>query len=76
MSDITVYTSNTCGHCTATKNFLKENNVEFTERNISTDKQARLELMKKGYTGVPIIVVDGEEIVGFDQPALTRALNL
>jgi len=32
--------------------------------------------LKSGQTGVPVIDVDGEIIVGFDELALRRALNL
>lgn len=66
MSKVTVYTSNTCPYCTMAKDYLKEREVDFEEKNVQTDKEARSELMAMGYTGVPVICIDDEQIVGFD----------
>lgn len=67
MAKVTVYTSSTCPHCVTAKDYLKEKNVEFVEKNVQTDAEARKELIKMGHMGVPVIVIDGEEIVGFDK---------
>ncbi|MDO5036696.1 MAG: glutaredoxin family protein [Tissierellia bacterium] len=72
--DVVVYTSSTCPYCTMAKDYLKEKNVDFVEKNVQTDSVARDELMAKGYTGVPVIVVDDEEIVGFDRARLESLL--
>ncbi len=71
---VVVYTSNTCPYCTMAKDYLTDKKVDFEEKNIQTDKAARDELMKMGHLGVPVIVVDGEEIVGFDQQKLDNLL--
>lgn len=76
MDKIKVYSSDTCPYCVAVKNFLTENNVEFEERNVTTNVEARNELIQKGYRGVPVIIVGDEEVVGFDQSRLTELLNL
>lgn len=58
------------------KDYLKENHVEFEERNVSTDTAARKELMAKGFMGVPVIYVDEEVIQGFDKAKLAELLGL
>lgn len=75
MSKVVVYTSSTCPYCIMAKDYLKEKDVAFEEKNVQIDKEARTELMAKGYTGVPVIVVDEEEIVGFDKARLDSLLN-
>lgn len=75
MANVVVYTSNTCPYCTLAKNFLTEKGVEYTEKNVQTDKEARKELMAMGHMGVPVLVVDGEEIVGFDKDRLETLLD-
>ena len=75
MSKVTVYTSNTCPYCTMAKDYLKERAVSFEEKNVQTDKEARQELMAMGYTGVPVICVDDEQIVGFDKNRLDELLK-
>ena len=75
MSKVTVYTSNTCHYCTMAKDYLKEREVDFEEKNVQTDKEARNELMAMGYTGVPVICIDDEQIVGFDKNRLDELLK-
>lgn len=76
MEKVVVYSSDTCPYCVAAKDFLTEKNVEFVEKNVTTDTEARNELIEKGYRGVPVIVVGEEEIVGFDKERLSSLLNL
>ena len=75
MKDVVVYTSSTCPYCTLAKDYLKDKGVEFTEKNVSTEREAREELMTKGHTGVPVIVIEGEEIVGFDKAKIDSLLD-
>ncbi|MBA3425694.1 MAG: glutaredoxin family protein [Rubrobacter sp.] len=63
--------------CDRTEKFLRENGVEFTERNIAEDEEAFDELERMGTMTTPVTVVDSEEvIVGFDRERLSRALGL
>ena len=71
---VVVFTSNTCPYCTLAKNYLEEKGVEYTEKNVQTDKDARKELMEMGHMGVPVLIVKGEEIVGFDKEKLDDLL--
>ncbi len=75
MKNVVVYTSNTCGYCHEAKKYLDENNVEYIEKNVSTDMEARKELMDQGFMGVPVILVDDEVIQGFDKKRLEILLG-
>ncbi|MET3617666.1 glutaredoxin-like YruB-family protein [Peptoniphilus olsenii] len=75
MSKVTVYTSNTCPYCTMAKDYLKDKEINFVEKNVQSDKEARDELIAMGYTGVPVICVDDEQIVGFDKNRLDELLK-
>lgn len=75
MANVLVYTSSTCAFCKTAKEYLNEKGVEFTEKNVQTDKDARKELMAMGHMGVPVIVIDGEEIVGFDKAKMDTLLG-
>ena len=74
MSKVKVYSSNTCPHCVTAKNYLTEKGVEFEEKNVQTDPEARKELMAMGHMGVPVLLIDGEEVVGFDQAKIDELL--
>ncbi|HBI94076.1 MAG: glutaredoxin family protein [Terrisporobacter othiniensis] len=66
MKKVEIYTSDTCIQCKKAKEYLQNNNIEFVEYNISSNEEFRRELIKKGYLSVPIIVVDNQDILGFD----------
>jgi glutaredoxin 3 len=76
MREIEIYTSETCSYCHAAKDFFRQNNMEFTEYNITKDTQARSELMRKGHRSVPLIIIDNEEVSGFDREKLSTILKL
>ena len=75
MEKIKVYTSSTCPYCVMAKEYLAEKGLEYEEKNVQTDKAARQELMKMGYTGVPVVVIGEEEIVGFDKAKIDEAIG-
>lgn len=75
MSKVIVYTSNTCGYCTAAKDYLKSNTIEFEERNIS-DMTYRKELMALGFMSVPVIKIDEEIVLGFDKDRIDTLLGI
>ena len=65
MAKVVVYSSDSCTYCKQAKEFLKANNIEYVEKNVSTDLEARKELMAKGHMGVPVICVDDDVIYGY-----------
>lgn len=76
MNEIIVYSSSTCPYCTLVMNHLTEKGVSYVEKNVSTDKDSRKELMEMGHMGVPVVVINGEEIVGFDKEKIDSLLDL
>jgi glutaredoxin 3 len=56
------------------KEFLSQNKIEYSERNVASDETALTKLEKLGYMTTPITVIDGEVVVGFDRPKLERLL--
>ncbi len=59
------------------KEFLSHHNVSFTDRNVAEDPNALRELTEKtGRRATPVIIVDGDVIVGFDRGKLERLLGL
>ena len=59
------------------KEFLSHHKIPFTDRNVVEDPAAVEELVQKiGRRATPVIVIDGEVIVGFDRGKLQRLLGL
>ena len=74
---IKVYSTKTCPYCGMAKDFFKEKKIQFQEIDVSDDTEAATEMIEKsGQTGVPVIEIDGKIIVGFDLPAIKKALKI
>ncbi len=59
------------------KDFMKKNNIAYTEYNVATDLAKRKEMIDKtGQMGVPVIVVDSQVMVGYDKGTLAAALGI
>ena len=64
-------------YCKATKAFFKENNIEYTEYNVSTNAEKREEMIEKsGQMGVPVIIIGDEILTGFDEDKLKEKFGL
>ncbi len=75
--DVKVYSTPTCPWCKRTKEFLDKNGVEYEDVNVSGNQEAAQEMVKKSkQMGVPVVDVDGTIVVGYDEDALRKALNL
>lgn len=75
MKNIIVYTSNTCSYCVAAKEYLKSNNLKYEEKNVNENPAYRKELMAMKIMSVPVIKIDNEVIVGFDENKIQELLN-
>ncbi len=74
---VKIYTTPTCPYCIMVKQFLKDNNIDFENIDVSSDQLAAEEMMQKsGQMGVPVLDVNGEVIIGFDKEAIIRALGI
>ena len=77
MANVTVYSTATCPYCVRAKDFLKANNIEFTNIDVSNNEEAAKQMVEKsGQMGVPVIDIDGEIIVGFDKAKMKKKLGI
>jgi glutaredoxin 3 len=77
MAKVLVYSAEWCPWCHKAKAFLAKNGVEFEDRDVDSDPKASEEILKlTGQTGIPVIVVGKEAVVGFDEPRLRELLKL
>lgn len=74
--DVTIYTTPSCPYCRQVKNYLQEQGVNFREYDVSQNREAAAEMVRlSGQRGVPVVVIDGEVILGFDQRRLSSILK-
>lgn len=74
---VTVYKTLTCSWCHKTEEFLKQHKIKFTSVDVGKDYHAATEMIRKsGQQGVPVIDIDGNIVVGFDEPELRKLLKI
>ena len=77
MSNVIVYTTTVCPWCVKVKEFLKQNNIKYEERNAQTNPDYASEVMQKsGGVAIPVTDIDGTIIIGFNVKKLKEALKL
>lgn len=74
MKKVIIYSSRNCSNCTLAKKHLEERGVEFEVRDVK-NKDYRNELLAMGYMGVPLIIIGGKEIFGFNPQEIDKALE-
>ncbi len=75
--NVTVYSTPTCPYCHMAKDFFKKNGVKYIDIDVSSDEKKAKEMIdKSGQMGVPVIDIDGTIIVGYDLPAIKKALGM
>ncbi|OGG87883.1 NrdH-redoxin [Candidatus Kaiserbacteria bacterium RIFOXYD1_FULL_42_15] len=74
---VTIYSTPTCHFCHLAKEFFTENNVVFTDNDVATDLEKRQEMVEMtGQMGVPVIKIDDDIIVGFDEEKVKELLRM
>lgn len=74
---VIIFTTPTCSFCNAAKRYFRENNIRFTEVDVSRDQKAAQDMVRRtGQMGVPVILINNRPIVGFDKPKINAMLNI
>ena len=59
------------------KEFFKEHNLAYEEKNVATDAEAREQMIERsGQMGVPVIDIEVKIVIGFDQQRLRELLEI
>jgi glutaredoxin 3 len=73
--DVIMYATKDCPYCAQTREYLTSHGVQWEERDIETSPQAAAEWKAKGGVGTPLVLINGEQIQGFDKAKLEEALK-
>ncbi len=58
------------------KEYLSQKGIPFNEHDVSRDQKAAEEMVNKtGQMGVPVIIIDGQIVIGFNRPRLDEILS-
>ena len=73
--NVTIYSTPVCHFCQAAKEYFKDNGVEYTEFDVASDADKRQEMIEMtGQMGVPVIRIEDDVVVGFDEDKVKELL--
>jgi len=76
MTNVKIYSTPSCTYCKQAKAFFKEEGIKFEDVDVSENKKAAEEMVEKsGQMGVPVIVIDGKLVVGFDRDKIEEMIE-
>ena len=74
---VVVYSTTSCPWCHRVKDWLTEHGIKYEEIDVGADqKKAQDMIEKSGQMGVPVVDVNGQIIIGFDEEKLKGALGI
>lgn len=74
--NITIYTTPTCQFCKAAKELFEKSEVSYEEKDVTEDAEARTAMIQKsGQLGVPVIDIDGQVVIGYNEDRLLELIN-
>ena len=80
MSDqrnVRIFSLSTWPTCKKAKRFLEKNDVPYENLDVGENEEAREEMVQKsGQLGVPVIEVDGEILLDFNEKELKQKLGI
>lgn len=75
-SKIIVYGAEWCAFCHAARRYLDDKGIKYDYRDVEMDaKDMQAAVEKSGQTGIPVLDINGQIIIGFDRPRIDAALQ-
>ena len=75
-AEIDIYVTDWCPYCRRLEAFLKQHDIEYGRYDIEKSDVGQRAYERMGRGGVPIVVIDGEIIRGFQKVEIAKALGL
>jgi glutaredoxin 3 len=77
MKSVTIYSTPVCKYCSAAKDFFKQHNIKYTEHDVAVDAEKRAEMIDiSGQMGVPVIQIDDNVVIGYNEKAFHELLGV
>ena len=73
---VVLYATEWCGYCKKAREFFKQNNIAFVEYDIEKSTEGKAQYDQLRGSGIPLIVIRGEVLRGYDPNAMKTLLKL
>jgi len=71
---VVLYGTKWCGYCAKTRELFKARKVPYKEYDVENSAEGQAQYEKLGVQGVPVIVINGVVIEGYDREGIEKAL--
>jgi mycoredoxin len=72
---VVLYATDWCGYCKKTREFFNQNNIAYVEYDIEKSTEGKAQYDQLHGSGIPLIVIRGEVLRGFDPNAMKNLLQ-
>ena len=77
MKKVEIYTTPSCAYCKMAKEYFQKKDISYVEYDVQADITKRQEMLDKTQQfGVPVILIDGQVVLGFDRSKINQLLEL
>lgn len=73
---VILLTTTWCIYCKKARDFFVKNNIPFTEYDTEKTAEGKRLFIKHNGRGVPLIIIDGQAISGFNEPHIRKLLTI
>ncbi|MCG2711279.1 MAG: glutathione S-transferase N-terminal domain-containing protein [Candidatus Omnitrophica bacterium] len=74
--EVKIYSTPTCPYCIMAKQYFSSKGIAYESIDVSADKTKAEEMVKlSGQMGVPVIVIDGEVLTGFNRAKIDALIH-
>lgn len=73
--DVILYATSWCGYCKEARKLFKENGIDYFEYDIEKSPEGRDQFTRLGGKGVPLILINGTVLKGFDTNEVLELVN-
>lgn len=74
-NEIVLYSTSWCGYCAKVRTLLKKNNVSYVEYDIEKSAKANKEHKRLGGSGVPLLLINGKVVKGYNPDKILRLID-
>lgn len=73
---VVLYATNSCSYCAKTREFFHTNNIMYYEYDIERDSQGKAQFNQLGQRGVPVVLINGKLVAGYNPKRMSELLEL
>ena len=73
--EVVMYGATWCGYCAQTRQYFAANGIRYTEHDIENSDEGRRGFAASGARGIPLVLIDGTQVQGFNPQHMDHLLG-